>query len=274
MKSIFKAFKRSVPENKHDSIKAEQHDLVRSWTSSILNLPTVEVPDPKFIEHFVLQRTDRFKELGGGPALRSWFETGETYQISDFLLSQKKLETFLNQTIDDLEQEWRLISRSCDHKIGGKWVSIGPGNGMFEMVAYRTKKYDQLLLIDIETTTGKHHHGFETSGAGYASLAATKKFLLSNGLSKVEISTCNPHHAKLPASRFDFLISLYSMGFHYPIEFYVDYLMANSAIGSRVVLDVRKETTREELDRLETWFSSTVIVDRQKSQRLLLTRQN
>jgi len=129
----------------------------------------------------------------------------------------------------------------------------------------------ELLLIDIEKTD-YHYHGYHEKGSGYASLSSTKKFLLDNLDHKIEIHTCNPTKQKIPNFEFTFLISLLSMGFHYPCNEYIPYIMSHSVEGSWIVLDKRRGSTDGGFSSIESEFKTVNSIPHVKSDRYIFER--
>lgn len=53
------------------------------------------------------------------------------------------------------------------------------------------------------------------------------------------VVTWNPSIASLPSFRFDALISLYAMGFHFPRDLYAEWIAANRKPGAVEIFDTR-----------------------------------
>jgi len=147
--------------------------------------------------------------------------------------------------------------------------SIGPGNGLVELFLCRESNISRVLLIDIERTA-EHRHGFELAGSGYASLQKTKQFMEMNGITGPSVQLCNPRREALPEFAFDVLISIMSMGFHYPCDEYVDFIRANCRHSGRVIFDKRKGVKDPGYDRLSVHFSGETLSENHKWQRLFL----
>ena len=110
----------------------------------------------------------------------------------------------------------------------------------------------EFTLIDIEQTD-EQYHGWNKSGAGYASLDAAKALLMENGVANAAITLINP--TKTPDAVTgvspDLATSLYSCGFHYPIDDYVDLFLRTLGNGGAVILDVRGHYWRRKPDALD-----------------------
>ena len=203
-----------------------------------------------FFSDLILQRTEGFIKCGGGHVLDSWFKGEQKNHLIDFLIKENKYEEFMRITlgnylkeVDEFLKIYKITS--VDHL-----VSIGPGNGIFEILLLKKINFINILLIDIEDTRSQNH-GFNYEGSGYASLASTKNFLVNNGLPRETIKICNPRIHNIPKFKFDLLISLYSMGFHYPCNEYVDFIIKNSSVNSKIIYDKRRNVSDIGHDQLQ-----------------------
>ena len=104
-----------------------------------------------------------------------------------------------------------------------------------------------LILVDFEQTPDLHHHGWKKSGAGYASLISTVKFIGSNmkqinNYKHPSICIVNLLIEHLPEVEIDLYFSLLSAGFHYPIDEYMVFF--KSTLGnngpSHLTFDARQ----------------------------------
>lgn len=154
-------------------------------------------------------------------------------------------------------------------------VDIGCGLGINDVFLARDFA-PRFTLIDIESTE-RQFHGWAAEGAGYASLADAMALLVSNGQPADRITLLNPRRDPdaLSGIRGDLVTSLYSCGFHYPVDPYLDLFLATMSDGGAVVLDLRKRYLRARgapLQRLLEAGEATLVYDGPKSQRLILRR--
>ena len=109
----------------------------------------------------------------------------------------------------------------------------------------------RFTLIDIEETDDQYH-GWNKSGAGYASLEAAKALLVENGVAEDAVTLINP--TKTPAAVAEvspnLATSLYSCGFHYPIDDYLDLFLRTLGNSGAVVLDIRGHYWRRKPEAL------------------------
>jgi hypothetical protein len=108
----------------------------------------------------------------------------------------------------------------------------------------------------------KIYYGFNQEAAIYNSLHTTETFLRMNGI-KDKLETIDINHEKYPLeTEFDLIVSLYSWGFHYPIETYLNKVKQSLGNEGGVIIDVRKDTggigeLRRNFDQLETITNGT-----------------
>jgi len=228
---------------------------------------SIPVDDPVWMADLVLQRTGPLLTLGGGHVLAEWVHTGNRQPL-ETLCSDPG---FVSQYLDVVVGEALVEAESLEPLLDGqaRLCSIGPGNGLVELFLCRNTNANHILLIDIERTA-EHRHGFELAGSGYASLQKTKQFMEMNGITGPSIQLCNPRREALPEFTFDVLISIMSMGFHYPCDEYVNFIRANCRQSGRVIFDKRKGVKDPGYDRLAVHFSGETLSENHKWQRLVL----
>ncbi len=124
------------------------------------------------------------------------------------------------------------VKRVCD-------IGCGQGiNNVFLNIEYAP----QFTLVDIEETDDQYHFWADV-GSGYASLNSAKDLLVSNGAKEADVSLINPTQQDFDQTghEFDLVTSLYSCGFHYPIDEYTELFLDTIAGGGMVILDIRKK---------------------------------
>jgi hypothetical protein len=227
--------------------------------------------DDQFVADLILQRTGPFIAMGGGEALNRWFLDGNRAALVDYLRSRNLTKRYIQEVLTEVGSEANKIYSLLSVNSLDRIVSIGPGNGLFELMLLRRGLTSKILLIDIEHTAD-HHHGFNHSGAGYAALASTKSFMIDNGIPSEKILLCNPTKEPMPVFQFSLMISLLSMGFHYPCNDYSDFIESNSSLGSILILDKRKGVSDPGFERLISKFDIQQRSDAQKSVRMMLKK--
>ena len=232
----------------------------------------IEIPStPQFLTDLILQRTGPFLKLGGNLALNDWFTKGNVNGLVQYLKSKNLISEYLRLVLEDFKVELNELKMNIPKESLRKIVSIGPGNGLLELLLLREGSTTDLLLIDIERTP-EHYHGFNSKGSGYASLLATKNFLEKNMGVSTKIHTCNPAKESLPNFEYTLLVSILSMGFHYPCDEYADFIMTNSSKGSIVVFDKRLGVPDAGFEHISTSFSQMQSISGQKHKKVFLQK--
>lgn len=224
----------------------------------------------QFVEDLILQRTGPFIKYGGAPALKVWSETGRKTQLLEHLIKNKLIGTYVYETTQEISREVDELIEILPNINFENIVSIGPGNGILELLLLKKITFSEILLIDIEDSD-TYQHGFSDNGSGYASLQKTKEFLISNDIPADRILTCNPRHSQLPNFPFDLLISILSMGFHYPCNDYVTFIIENISADGRVVFDKRRGSVDAGFDQILRKFLIKKQTPSEKSDRVFLS---
>ena len=192
-----------------------------------------------FFQDLILQRTTPFLELGGANALKEWMLNGNKDQLTRYLVDNDLLNVYLEKVTNEIANDVNQLIKFSEINAVDNLVSIGPGNGILELFFYIQKPFKKILLIDIESSL-THQHSFYDEGSGYASLKSTKNFLIANNIPAEKIFICNPKNNSLPSFKFDLLISIISMGFHYPCNDYADFILTNIDKAGSLIFDKRK----------------------------------
>jgi SAM-dependent methyltransferase len=147
-------------------------------------------------------------------------------------------------------------------------MDIGCGIGGVDVFLYQhyAASHPHLYLVDRSELDEGIYYLFQDKGAFYNSLRLTRDFVTMNGVADESVTTLDVGPTcELPATqKLDLVISLISWGFHYPVEIYLEQLIPRLAAGALVILDVRKETTGEQLLRSRFRQVDTIAEDSKK----------
>ena len=134
-------------------------------------------------------------------------------------------------------------------------MDIGCGLGILNIFVNR--KYQNnpnFYLLDKNTIDSKIKYGFSKNYESYNDLKETKNILLKNGLSKEQIFIKNVDEEFSINNKIDLVISLKSMGYHYPIENYMELLQKTcnyktififDVVGEKYTIEALKEKFKE-----------------------------
>lgn len=203
-----------------------------------MNIPASD----QFLVNLVLQRTRQFIAMGGKPALRAWTETGDTRCILSVFNDHTDREAYVDAAINEIGGDVLAYTKLAGSIAPENFVSIGVGNGIAELMLWRHYGFHRILLVDIEI--GGHWHGYSARGAGYTNLASVVSFLRDNGVT-CEVLTWNPSKAHAPQFRYDLLVSMYAMGFHFPASEYSGFMRDNAVRGAVAIYDDRESGSRK-----------------------------
>jgi hypothetical protein len=195
----------------------------------MVNIPQSD----EFLINLILQRTRPFIARVGKNALTHWTNTGDTSGLLLALGSSRA--DYIADALAEIESDVDQFCNLATPITPARFVSIGCGNGIAELFFWRRYKFDRLLLVDKET--GGKGHGEQEDGAGYASLSQTVQFLRDNGVT-CATETWNPANPA-PSFPYDMLVSMLSMGFHYPAATYAKFMADNGAKGAVSIYDIR-----------------------------------
>ena len=203
-----------------------------------MRIPTTD----QFLVNLVLQRTRPFIAMGGKPALRAWTETGDTHCILSAFKNHADRRAYIDAAIEEIRGDVLAYTKLAGSIAPKNFVSIGVGNGIAELLLWRHYGFSRMLLVDIET--GGHWHGYSARGAGYTNLGSVVSFLSDNGVT-CEVMTWNPAKTHAPQFRYDLLVSMYAMGFHFPAGEYSGFMRENAGRGSVAIYDDRESGSRK-----------------------------
>ncbi|RMD91297.1 MAG: hypothetical protein D6811_09250 [Alphaproteobacteria bacterium] len=153
-------------------------------------------------------------------------------------------------------------------------IDIGCGQALGDVFLERDFA-PHFILVDIEES-GEQYHGWAKEGAGYASLAAARAYLMANGVAEGRIRTVNPRSEELGVTprAGDLVISTYSCGFHYPVDDYVEMMLETVAAGGAVCIDLRNRYARRGEPALSRLLEAGVVrtlFTEERSRRVLVS---
>ena len=141
--------------------------------------------------------------------------------ISRFFFNPNKIgEKYFKLMRSELMELDRFID--FDKK---KILSIGSGIGGFEAVLNHSYNNNYFTFIEKDIVSKKVKYGWDTKNKeAYNNLGLLNSFLLLNGMNKENFEIFNFDKDQLPKKKFDIIISLYSLDYHYDFNLYIDYL--------------------------------------------------
>ena len=119
------------------------------------------------------------------------------------------------------------------------FLSIGGGMGGLELLINQNFKKKNYYFIERNYVSKKVKYGWGgmINKEAYNDLELQKKFLLKNNMSEDQINIFDYDLDKLPEIKFDVIISLLSLDYHYDFNLYADYLKKVSKNNTRIIFD-------------------------------------
>ena len=173
---------------------------------------------------------------------------------SDFLIKVRKLfgryifsnfitKFFLNsETIgksyyDRMSEEFKTLENHIDHK-DKNFLSIGGGMGGLEVILNNNCEVNFFDFIERNFVSKKVVYGWsDNNSEAYNNLNLQTEFLVKNGLSMEKFKVFDFDKDSLPSKKFDVVISLYSLDYHYDFSQYAKYLKDNTHKESKIIFD-------------------------------------
>ena len=182
----------------------------------------------------VLQRIEL-----AGPILKKIRKILGRYLFTNFFL-----KFFLNSSeigkkyFDVMNYEYQSISEKINQS-DNNILSIGAGIGGLELIINKNFSNKKYYLIERNYISKKVRYGWgglENTEA-YNDLILQKKFLINNGMNDKQINIFDYDKDSFPIIKFDLIISLYSLDYHYDFDIYKEYLKKVSNEETKIIFD-------------------------------------
>ena len=143
-------------------------------------------------------------------------------------------------------------------------IDIGCGLGIIDI--YLSKLYSNkpnFFLLDKNKIDKKIIYGFSRNYESYNDLSETRKILSDNDIENERIHLFDVEKPIKINQQIDLVISLKSMGYHYPFEIYLDLFKKCCSINTVFIFDVIDGYNNEE--KLLKYFNDIKIIYEEKS---------
>ena len=149
-------------------------------------------------------------------------QIGEKY----FYIMKKEYET--------IENEIKFSNK--------KYLSIGGGLGGLELIINMETKNNFFYFIEKNYVSKKVKYGWDDKNLeAYNNLQLVEKFLIKNGMNINKFKIYNFDTNNFPNEKFDFIISLYSLDYHYDFNIYLEYLKKISNDQTKIIFDTIRD---------------------------------
>lgn len=146
-------------------------------------------------------------------------------------------------------------------------LDIGCGLGGINVAIDRFYNHEPDFYLLDKDEVSEVYYGFDEHPAVYNSLEATEEFLGENGISESQVNTVDVSYEGYPLDKeFDLIISLFSWGFHYPLETYLKEVKRTLASDGVLIIDIRKET--DGMDTIKNEFKDFQIIGKRRNNRV------
>ena len=147
------------------------------------------------------------------------------------------------------------------------FLSIGGGIGGLELIINQALRNNDYYFIERNYVSKKVKYGWGgmINDEAYNNLDLQKTFLKINGMNESQIKIFDYDNDNLPEKRFDVIISLLSLDYHYDFNIYVEYLKKVSKLNTKIIFDtIRAEHFKKIFKNVEIIRSDTNTVHKSK----------
>ena len=154
--------------------------------------------------------------------------------ISKFFLNPKTLGKLY---FNDMKNEYECIKDYIDPE-NKNILSIGGGLGGLEIILNNNFDVKNFSFIERNFVSKNVRYGWDSNNnEAYNDLSLLNNFLVKNGLYQSKFSIFDYDKDVLPNKKFDLVISLFSLDYHYNFDIYLDYLKKNSYKDTKIIFD-------------------------------------
>ena len=135
-----------------------------------------------------------------------------------------------------MQNEHRIIQNYL--KPGQNILSVGAGVGGLEILILQNNLNTKVSFVEKNYISKKIVYGWDkNNNEAYNSLNLMDKFLSDNNIKKETFQIFDFDEDELPKEKFDVIISLYSLDFHYDFELYRKYFQQVSNQETVIIFD-------------------------------------
>jgi SAM-dependent methyltransferase len=155
--------------------------------------------------------------------------------ITKFFLNEKLIgECYHNIMLNEFSTIEKFINKEDN-----LFLSIGGGLGGLELIINEKFENRNYHFIERNFISKKVKYGWGgmTNSEAYNDLNLQKNFLETNGLKNEQINIYDYDKDDLPNIKFDLVISLLSLDYHYDFDIYINYLKKISKPNTKIIFD-------------------------------------
>ena len=135
-----------------------------------------------------------------------------------------------------MKNEYEIIQNFL--KPGQNILSVGSGIGGLELLVSKKNLNTKVSFVEKNYISKKIIYGWDDSNLeAYNNLNLLEEFLLKNNMEPKSFQIFDFDKDKLPKEKFDLIISIYSLDFHYNFELYRKYFQEASNNETIIIFD-------------------------------------
>ena len=183
--------------------------------------------------------------------------------FTNFLVNHFQANDLNNRTEELFKNEFETIEKYLPLNINNV-LDIGCGLGIINI--FFNKRYKNNLkffMLDKDKIDISIKYGFNEHYESYNDLRETKNLLIKNNINEEQIVIQNVESEIYIIDKIDLVISLKSMGYHYPLEKYLNLFKKNCHKNTVFIFDVT--TGKYNKDDIRKFFSQSKVIYEEKS---------
>ena len=164
-----------------------------------------------------------------------------------------------------MQQEFESVKKEIQFS-NKRYLSIGGGLGGFELIIDQNTSNNNFSFIEKNYISKKVKYGWDDENLeAYNNLSLVDFFLTSNGMKSKQFKIFDFDSEVLPEGKFDFIVSLYSLDYHYDFNIYLDYIKKVSNKDTKIIFDtIRWEYFKKIFKNVEVIHSQINTVHKSK----------
>ena len=136
-----------------------------------------------------------------------------------------------------MQQEFETINSAIDLH-NKDLLSIGGGLGGLELVINKNFNVKSFTFIEKNYVSKKVKYGWDNkNNEAYNDISMQRNFLTKNEMESSRFTIFDYDNDQLPKGKFDIIISLFSLDYHYDFKVYLEYLRNNTHKESKIIFD-------------------------------------
>ena len=184
------------------------------------------------------------------------------YLFTNYIINFFQLKNLEKKTFKLFEKEFLEIKKYLPSK-ALTIMDIGCGLGILNIFLNKYYNFPKFFLLDKNKVDKKIKYGHHEKYESYNFLNNTKNILLNNGINTKKLKLFDVEKKFLiPNKSIDLVISLKSMGYHYPINIYFHLLKKVCKNKTIYIFDISKKN--QTVVKLKEIFKSVKIIREHK----------